>query len=73
MHNLEDLIPGGSGFQIIQAAEAVNNSAHILTSGFTGTANHELLLTPVAEPFSLLVLASGIGYTAISRRRGRRG
>jgi uncharacterized membrane protein len=73
LYRLEDLMLGGSGFQLVQTAEALNNGGQILASGFTGSANHEILLNPVPEPASILLLAGAICGLAISRRRGRRG
>ncbi len=74
MYRLEDLVLGGSGFQLIEFAEAINNEGQILSSGFTGAAGHELLLNPVPEPSCALGVFGGLLILTISRRRkSRRG
>ena len=70
-YQLEDLIPGGSGFQLLQRAFAIDDSSRILTVGFTGTSNDYLLLNPVPEPKTVIVLAAALGLLSISRRRWR--
>jgi probable HAF family extracellular repeat protein len=73
MHQIENLIPGGSGFQILGRSFAVNNDGQILSIGFTGTANHELLLNPVPEPGTAIILIGLICAFTFSRRAKRRG
>jgi probable HAF family extracellular repeat protein len=69
MYELEELIPGGSGFVILQFAHDINNVGQILTSGFTGKANHELLLNPVPEPTTLLTMFIGLVLLTILCRK----
>ena len=68
MYKLDDLVEGGTGFQLIQAAFSINGGAQILTSGFTGSARRDLLFNPVPEANALASLALLLLVFTISRR-----
>jgi probable HAF family extracellular repeat protein len=71
MHRVEDLIAGGSGFQILGRAFAVNNSSQVVTIGFGGGLGHYLVLNPVPEPAPFIAMAVGLAIVAFSRHRRR--
>ncbi len=71
MHRVEDLIAGGSGFQIVGRAFAVNNSSQLVTIGFGGGPGHYLVLNPVPEPAPFIVMTVGLTILAFSRHRRR--
>jgi probable HAF family extracellular repeat protein len=72
IYRLEDLIAGGSGFQILGRGFAINDTSQILSNGFGGGASHYLLLNPVPElatPVPLIIGMLGIAGSLVSRRR----
>jgi hypothetical protein len=71
LYKLEDLIPGGSGFDFVPSGLAINNRGQILTYGIQDGFDHYLLLNPVPEPGTALTTVLLI-CVAIFRRYLRR-
>ncbi|MBN1764976.1 MAG: PEP-CTERM sorting domain-containing protein [Sedimentisphaerales bacterium] len=74
MIDLNDYIPDGSGWELLEAYD-INNSAQIVGVGVFGTETHAFLLNPttlpelplIPEPMTLSLLA--IGSLAVLKRR----
>jgi probable HAF family extracellular repeat protein len=62
LYRVEDLIVGGSGFELLGRSIAINNAAQQLTIGFGPSSNGWLLLNPVPEPSSIVILG---GFAAL--------
>jgi probable HAF family extracellular repeat protein len=71
LYRLEDLVPGGTGYQLINHAYAINDSGQIVTSGFTGSANPYLLFNPVPETSSATTIVIGLLMVCAMRRFSR--
>ena len=67
-YDLNDLIPAESGWQIFDAT-SINDSGVILAAGGRGNGVEVLVLTPVPEPGSLVLL--GLGVAGILGRKRR--
>ena len=68
MHNLNSLVPSGWD---IQSANAINDGGQILALGtFQGGPLDFVVLTPVPEPSSLLMLAGAAAAGVGMWRRG---
>lgn len=68
MHDLNELIPDGSGWTLVTAT-AINNVGQIAGEGLISGHRHAFLLTNIPEPGTLLLLMSAaVGLTL---RRGR--
>jgi hypothetical protein len=68
-YKLIDLLPAGHGYSAGPGV-AINGSGWILTHAFDGTYSTALLMKPVPEPDSILIVVAGVGL-AILRRRPR--
>ncbi len=73
MHRLEDLVTGGTGFVVVNAATSINSSGQLLATGFTGSFNNSLLFQPVPEPATGIVLTGLCFLICVTKVcRGRR-
>jgi len=69
MQDLNDLIPGGTGW-VLQEAHGINDSGQIAGLGTIGGQTHAFLLNPVPEPGMYGLVSVGV-LTALARRRVR--
>ena len=55
--DLIDLIPAGSGWDILNIAYDINDSGQIVGYGTVGGETHAFMMTPIPEPTTMLLLA----------------
>lgn len=69
-HNLNDLIPNGSGV-LLKDARGINDQGQIVASGVNGSGKYRAyLLTPVPEPSDFAMMLAGLGLVgAVARHR----
>ena len=68
MLDLMDLLPAGSGWELLFSADGINDQGQIVGSGIYNGEIRGYVITPVPEPGSLVILGGG-GLALLRRRR----